>query len=222
MIVRIDGVVVLDRRPAVGTRTVTRSVALEAGAHALEIQHWQRGAAPRLRVEWATAGGEPEPLRSDRLFPADPGALGYWLRVVSVQLAWPVLLVWAPGAAIQLGRGFWRAAAALPAREEVGARLRVVTLPAFLGPAQVLLFGPWTVHATNRAEFLASFWSLVPRWIGLLGLVTGLLAVIGLPPAAARVPVLRPPRSAPPACCSGRRATCWSPNTACSMGADST
>ena len=62
----------------------------------------------------------------------------------------------------------------------MGARLRVVTLPAFLGPAQVLLFGPWTVHATNRAEFLAPFWSLAPRWIGLLGLVTGLLAAIGL------------------------------------------
>ena len=179
MIVRIDGEVVLDHRPAVGMRTEMRSVALEAGAHALEIHHWQRGAAPRLRVEWAPAGGEPEPLRPGRLFPVNPGALGYWLRVVSVQLAWPVLLVWAPGAAIRLGRWAWRAAAALTARE-VGARLRVVTLPAFLGPAQVLLFGPWTVHATNRAEFLAPFWSLAPRWIGLLGLVTGLLAAIGL------------------------------------------
>ena len=61
-----------------------------------------------------------------------------------------------------------------------GGRRRVVTLPAFLGPAQVLLFGPWTVHATNRSEFLA------PRWIGLLGLVTGLLVAIGLllPPRA--------------------------------------
>ena len=94
VIVRIDGAVVLDHRPAVGRRTEMRSVALEAGAHALEIQHWQRGAAPRLRVEWAPAGGEPEPLRPGRLFPVDPGALGYWLRVVSVQLAWPVLLVW--------------------------------------------------------------------------------------------------------------------------------
>ena len=182
VIVRVDGEVVLDRRPAVGTGTQTRSVALEAGAHALEVHHWQRGAAPRLRVEWAPAGGEPGLLRPGRLFPADPGALGYWLRTVSVQLAWLVLLVWAPGAAgaaIRLGRGAWRGAAALTARE-VGARLRVVTLPAFLGPAQVLLFGPWTVHATNRAEFLAPFWSLAPRWIGLLGLVTGLLAAIGL------------------------------------------
>ena len=232
VIVRIDGAVVLDHRPAVGRRTEMRSVALEAGAHALEIQHWQRGAAPRLRVEWAPAGGEPEPLRPGRLFPVDPGALGYWLRVVSVQLVWPVLLVWAPGAAIRLGRWLWRGAAALTARE-VGARLRVVTLPAFLGPAQVLLFGPWTVHATNRAEFLAPYSTrlnnrslierLAPRWIGLLGLVTGLLVAIGLllPPRGFR-------RYAAGLCAAGvllwaqGRETCWSPTTACWTGADST
>ena len=179
VIVRIDGEVVLARHPAVGMRTAMRSVALEAGAHALQIDHWQRGAARRLNVQSSPAGGEPEPLRPGRLFPADPGALGYWLRVAAGQLAWPVLLVWAAGPATWLGRKVWRGAAALTARE-VGARLRVVTLPAFLGPAQVLLFGPWTVHATNRAEFLAPFWSLAPRWIGLLGLVTGLLVAIGL------------------------------------------
>ena len=179
VIVRIDGEVVLERHPAVGMHTEMRSVALEAGAHALQIDHWQRGAARRLNVQSSPAGGEPEPIRPGRLFPADPGALGYWLRVAAVQLAWPVLLVWAAGPATWLGRKVWRGAAALTARE-VGARLRVVTLPAFLGPAQVLLFGPWTVHATNRAEFLAPFWSLAPRWIGLLGLVTGLLVAIGL------------------------------------------
>ena len=179
VIVRIDGEVVLERHPAVGMHTEMRSVALEAGAHALQIDHWQRGAARRLNVQSSPAGGEPEPIRPGRLFPADPGALGYWLRVATVQLAWPVLLVWAAGPATWLGRKVWRGAAALTARE-VGARLRVVTLPAFLGPAQVLLFGPWTVHATNRAEFLAPFWSLAPRWIGLLGLVTGLLVAIGL------------------------------------------
>ena len=178
-IVRIDSKVVLERHPAVGMRTEMRSVALEAGAHTLEIDHWQRGAARYLNVQSAPAGGEPEPLRPGRLFPADPGVLGYWLRVASVQLAWLVLLVWAAGPATWLRRKVWRAAAALTARE-VGARLRVVTLPAFLGPAQVLLFGPWTVHATNRAEFLAPFWILAPGWIGLLGLVTGLLAAIGL------------------------------------------
>ena len=179
VIVRIDGEVVLERHPAVGMHTEMRSVALEAGAHTLEIDHWQRGAARYLNVQSAPAGGEPEPIRPGRLFPADPGALGYWLRVAAVQLAWPVLLVWAAGPATWLGRKVWRGAAALTARE-VGARLWVVTLPAFLGPAQVLLFGPWTVHATNRAEFLAPFWSLAPRWIGLLGLVTGLLVAIGL------------------------------------------
>ena len=51
VIVRIDGAVVLDHRPAVGRRTEMRSVALEAGAHALEIQHWQRGAARRFKFQ---------------------------------------------------------------------------------------------------------------------------------------------------------------------------
>ena len=94
---RIDGEVVLERHPAVGMHTEMRSVALEAGAHTLEIDHWQRGAARYLNVQSAPAGGEPEPIRPGRLFPADPGALGYWLRVAAVQLAWPVLLVWAAG-----------------------------------------------------------------------------------------------------------------------------
>ena len=102
VIVRIDGKVVLARHP--GMRTAMRSVALEAGAHALQIDHWQREAARRLNVQSSPAGGEPEPLRPGRLFPADPGALGYWLRVAAVQLAWPVLLVWAAGLATWLGR----------------------------------------------------------------------------------------------------------------------
>ena len=115
VIVRIDGEVVLERHPAVGMHTAMRSVALEAGAHALQIDHWQRGAARRLNVQSSPVGGEPEPIRPGRLFPADPGALGYWLRVAAVQLAWPVLLVWAAGPATWLGRKVWRGAAALTA-----------------------------------------------------------------------------------------------------------
>ena len=115
VIVRIDGEVVLERHPAVGMHTEMRSVALEAGAHALQIDHWQRGAARRLNVQSSPVGGEPEPIRPGRLFPADPGALGYWLRVAAVQLAWPVLLVWAAGPATWLGRKVWLGAAALTA-----------------------------------------------------------------------------------------------------------
>ena len=63
---------------------------------------------------------------------------------------------------------------------ETRTRLRTVLFPALLGPCQVLLFGPWTVHATNRAEFLAPFWSLAPRWIWLLAPVVGTLVAIGL------------------------------------------
>ena len=59
-------------------------------------------------------------------------------------------------------------------------RVRTVLFPAVLGPCQVLLFGPLTVHATNRAEFLAPFWSLAPAWIWLLAPVVGTLVAIGL------------------------------------------
>ena len=62
VVVRIDGENVLERHPAVGMHTETRSVALEAGPHTLEIDHWQRGGGRSLHVRWAPAGGEPRAL----------------------------------------------------------------------------------------------------------------------------------------------------------------
>ena len=49
-----------------------------------------------------------------------------------------------------------------------------------LGPSQLLLFGPWTVHETNRTEFLAGFWELAPNWVWLIGPVVGVLATLGI------------------------------------------
>ena len=186
VVVRIDGEIVLERHPAVGMHTVTRSVALEAGPHTLEIDHWQRGGGRSLHVQWAPAGGEPRPLRG-RLFPSDPGTAGYWMSAGSALLATLVPLVWAGGAALLLGGTAGRRVSALTVRE-AGARLRTAAFPALLGPAQVLLFGPWTVHATNRSQFLLPFWSLAPRWIALLALASALLAAVGLvlPPRAFR------------------------------------
>ena len=86
VVVRIDGEIVLERRPAVGMHTETRSVALEAGPHTLEIDHWQRGGGRSLLVRWAPTGGEPRPLRG-RLFPSDPGTAGYWMSAGSALLA---------------------------------------------------------------------------------------------------------------------------------------
>ena len=63
VIVRIDGEVVLERHPAVGMHTEMRSVALEAGAHALQIDHWQRGAARRLNVQWRCCTNRHGPAR---------------------------------------------------------------------------------------------------------------------------------------------------------------
>ncbi|MCY4658374.1 MAG: hypothetical protein OXF93_00985 [Acidobacteria bacterium] len=179
VVVRVDGRVVLERHPAVGMHGESRSVALAPGAHALEIDHWQRAGGRGLRVQWAPAGGEPEALDAGRLFPVDPGLLGYWLRAAAERMPPLVLLVWAACPAVLLAGWVRRRAAALTAAE-AGARLRAAALPALLAPSQVLLFGPWTVHATNRAEFLAPFWSLALPWVGLLALVAGGLAALGL------------------------------------------
>ena len=179
VVVRVDGEVLLERHPGVGMHTESRSVELPAGAHSLEIDHWQRGGGRALNVAWTPAGGEPEPLDAGRLFPVDPGRLGYGLRLAADRLPAAVLLVWAAGPALLLA-GLVRRRAAAVAAPEAWARLRAMVLPALLGPSQVLLFGPWTVHATNRGEFLAPFRSLAPPWVGLLALVAGLLAVVGL------------------------------------------
>ena len=187
VVVRVDGAVLLARHPAVGMHSESRSLDLAAGAHTLEIDYWQRGGGRQVNVQWAPAGGEPKPLGSGRLFPVDPGALGYWLRAAAERLPMLVLFVWIGGPVLLGGWLVWRRVQALTAAEVYG-RLWAVTLPAVLGPSQVLLFGPWTVHATNRAEFLAPFWSLAPRWIGLLAFLGGLLAAVGLllPPRAFR------------------------------------
>ena len=179
VVVRLDGETLLERHPAVGMHTEMRSVELGAGAHELEIDHWQRGGASGLNVQWAPAGGEPEPLGLGRLFPSDPGAAGYWLFVGSLLLGKLALLVWVSGAALLLGRQAWRQASILTARE-AGERLRVAALPALLGPAQVLLFGPWTVHATNREQFLAPFQSVAAGWLWVLALAGAALAALGL------------------------------------------
>ena len=127
-------------------------------------------------------GGTPALLGPTRLFPEDPGALGYWLRFAAMRLPVLVLLVWATGVAVLVGltvwRAFYRSVTSL-SPDERWRRLRTVLLPALLGPSQVLLFGPWTVHNTNRTEFLVGFWELAPGWVWLLGPIVGALAVLG-------------------------------------------
>ena len=99
VILRVDGETVLERSPAVGMHTVGRTVELGAGAHRLEIEHWQDGGGRSLNVQWAPAGGTPALLGPTRLFPEDPGALGYWLQFAAVRLPVLILLVWATGGA---------------------------------------------------------------------------------------------------------------------------
>ena len=162
---RVDGEIVLERNPTVGMRTEGRTVELDAGAHRFEIDHWQRGGGRYLNVQWALAGGTPKTLNPNRLFEQAPGAFAYWLVVTSSQLQILVLLVWAAGPTVLLGRMVYRTASVMTARD-LRTRLRTVLFPALLGPCQVLLFGPLTVHTTNRVEFLAPFWSFALRGSG--------------------------------------------------------
>ena len=143
VILRVDGETILERSPAVGMHTVGRTVELGAGAHRLEIEHWQHGGARSLNVQWAPAGGTPAIPGPTRLFPEDPGALGYWLQVAGVRLPVLILLVWTTGVAVPVGlmvcRAFyWRVTSLSPA--EHWRHLRTVLLPALLSPSQLLLF----------------------------------------------------------------------------------
>ena len=63
VVVRVDGETVLERHPAVGMRTTQRTVQLEAGAHQLEIYHWQRGGGRYLNVQWAQLASGPASSR---------------------------------------------------------------------------------------------------------------------------------------------------------------
>ena len=183
VILRVDGEAILERNPAVGMHTVARTVELAAGAHRLEIEHWQDGGARSLNVQWGPDGGPPALLGPTHLYPEDPGALGYWLQVAAVRLPVLVLLVWATGVAVLVGltvwRAFYRRVTSL-SPDERWRRLRTVLFPALLGPSQLLLFGPWTVHETNRTEFLVGFWELAPNLVWLIGPVVGVLATLGI------------------------------------------
>ena len=183
VILRVDGETVLERNPALGMHTVARTVELGAGAHRLEIDHWQDGGGRSLNVQWAPVGGTPALLGPTRLYPEDPGALGYWLRVAAMRLPVLVLLIWATGVAVLVGRTVWRAfyrRVTSLSPDERWRRLRTVLFPALLGPSQLLLFGPWTVHETNRTEFLVGFWELAPNLVWLIGPVVGVLATLGI------------------------------------------
>ncbi len=183
VILRVDGDTILERNPAVGMHTTARTVELAAGVHRLEIDHWQDGGARSLDLQWAPAGDTPAPLNPTRLFPEDPGALGYWLRFAAMRLSVLVLLVWATGVAVLVGRTVWRTIyrrVTIPSPEEIRRRLRAILFPAALGPSQLLLFGPWTVHETNRTEFLVGFWELASGWVWLIGPVVGTLATLGI------------------------------------------
>ena len=178
LVVRLDGETVLSLRSRPSATRTGNTVELgAAGSHQLEIYHWQREGRQQMNLQWAQAGGTPAPLSPGRLFPENPGLLGYWTLAASTRLPILVLLVWVGGVSALLGRTIRRAVPRLTA-DAAWNRLRTVLFPALLGPSQILLFGPWTMHAANRPEFLAPFWSLAPRWLWLIGPLAAVLTAI--------------------------------------------
>ena len=59
-------------------------------------------------------------------------------------------------------------------------RLRLVLVPALLGPAQLFLFGPFTTYSRNEGEFAVGFWSLAASWLWAPAFLVALLVAAGL------------------------------------------
>jgi hypothetical protein len=60
-------------------------------------------------------------------------------------------------------------------------RALLALLPvALLGPAEILLFGPFATFSHNRSEFAVSFWTLAPGWLWQLPLVAIALGAAGV------------------------------------------
>lgn len=179
VILTVDGETILERSPAVGMHSIARTLKLAPGPHLLEVDHWQHGGGWSLDLRLTPASGSPGASSSALLFAEDPGAVGYWLRVAAMRMPVFVFLVWAAGIVSLMGRIVFRRITDL-SPDERWPRLRTVMFPAILGPSQVLLFGPWTVHNTNRTEFLVGFWELAPIWVWLLVPIIGALTALGL------------------------------------------
>ena len=59
-------------------------------------------------------------------------------------------------------------------------RLRTLLLPAFLVPAQLLLFGAFATYTRNESEFAVPFWSVVALWWWAFAGVVAVLVGVGL------------------------------------------
>jgi hypothetical protein len=197
----IDGETILERSFALGMRTASETVSLDAGFHSIEVEYAQEGGGSHLNLQWAFEGGTPSPLDPYALFPAEPTTATLRLNRLAetvgraARLAWIVLLgslVWAAG--VRYG---WRDAWVrfwFPTTTAVPlAVCRLVLVLAWL-----LLFAkPWSVIAVPltydpaliNLSLMRGVLALVPvetfhteaflRGIWMVTTVAGVLAAVG-------------------------------------------
>jgi hypothetical protein len=73
VVLRVNGVTVLDRDAATGSSTERRTLQLSRGFHRLEVIFEQRDGRYQMTVGWAPQGQRPRPFDPQHLFPSMPG-----------------------------------------------------------------------------------------------------------------------------------------------------
>ena len=175
VVLTVDGTEVLRRGPAVGMHTISQTVMLAEGAHRLSIDYQQWKGARALKVQWAPVGALPRPLSSIRLFPADPGKLGYWFGVAAFGLPFLVIFVWSTGLTatcvvlfgpwIWTGVVRWYQAVLAMTMRDVWRRLYTLGLPVLLLASVLFLVGAHTIYAWNIDEFSLPFHDIAAPWL---------------------------------------------------------
>ena len=168
---RVNGELLLNRNLRDGMGTRSRTVTLEAGAHAIAVDYRQFGGNLRLNIQRTLAGQLPQPFLPTELFSERVGArqvlvldMARTMRRTArgAQVGLALLLVIAFGAH---HFKWWLTVGAPRSMLEYGGRLWIVAAPALLAPALVFLIGPHTIFSSNTGEFALPFAELAAPWL---------------------------------------------------------
>ena len=168
---RVDGELVLSRSLYEGMGTRNRSVALDAGSHALAIDYKQFGGNLRLNIQRALARQQPGPFLPTELYVEPLRTHHVWLLITAHRLRAVTPLMWLALAVAALiayaprKPGWWRVAGQPRSTREYAARLWWTAAPALLAPAVVFAVGSHTIYTNNPGEFSVSFQQLAAPWL---------------------------------------------------------